>query len=134
MIPANDRPPEVIGRHLLGTRNLTNVYIVFAHISVSVRKKMVKKIFNLKKHFKMECLLGFRGLPWNLQLWLGLCMSEIIQIPFWNNVLDSLKILFKSNVSCATPLWYNNILWLSLKPHWLRKEIRIWMITAKLYP
>ena len=37
-------------------------------------------------------------------------MSEIIQIPFWNNVLDSLIILFRNNsIQICTTLWFNNI-------------------------
>ena len=56
-------------------------------------------------------------------------MSEIIQLPFWRNVLDGLRLLFKSAVCkelslvCSTPLWYNNILRLPIKPNWLRMGI-----------
>ena len=55
-------------------------------------------------------------------------MSEIIQIPFWNDVIDSLKLLFKSgicndvSVVCSIPLSYDNILRLPLKPLWLKKR------------
>ena len=43
-------------------------------------------------------------------------MLKIIQIPFWKDVLTSLKLLLKSKVCndlsliCSTPLWYNTIL------------------------
>ena len=53
-------------------------------------------------------------------------MYEIIQIPFWKDVLDSLRLLFKSNecntinVICTTPLWYNSTLRLPLKQSWLK--------------
>ena len=56
-------------------------------------------------------------------------MSEIIQIPFWQDVLNGLKLLFKSYICndlsliCTTPLWYNNILRLPIKPAWLRRGI-----------
>ena len=56
-------------------------------------------------------------------------MSEIIQLPFWQNVLDGLRLLFKSAVCkelslvSSTPLWYNNILRLPIKPNWLRMGI-----------
>ena len=56
-------------------------------------------------------------------------IAEIIQIPFWRDVLEGLKLLFKSNVcndlslNCSTPLWYNNTLRLPIKPIWLRKGI-----------
>ena len=48
-------------------------------------------------------------------------MYEIIDIPFWKDVLGSLKILLKSDTCttlhhvCTTPLWYNNLLKLPLK-------------------
>ena len=53
-------------------------------------------------------------------------MYEIIQIPFWKDVLDSLRLLFKSNecntiyVICTTPLWYNSTLRLPLKQSWFK--------------
>ena len=56
-------------------------------------------------------------------------MSEIIEIPFWQDVLKGLKLLFKSSVCndlsliCSIPLWYNNILRLPLKPSWLNRGI-----------
>ena len=56
---------------------------------------------------------------------------EIIQIPFWKDVLSSLKLLFKSDICininhiCATPLWYNSRLRLPLKHNWLNKGISI---------
>ena len=54
-------------------------------------------------------------------------MSEIIEIPFWQDVLKGLKLLFKSSVCndlslvCSIPLWYNNILRLPIKPSWLNR-------------
>ena len=57
-------------------------------------------------------------------------ISEIIQIPFWQDVLKGLKMLFKSSVCnvlsfiCATPLWYYNVLRLPIKPNWLRRGIK----------
>ena len=54
-------------------------------------------------------------------------MYEIIDIPFWKDVLGSLKILLKSDTCttlhrvCTTPLWYNNLLKLPLKYKWLKK-------------
>ena len=56
-------------------------------------------------------------------------MSEIIEIPFWQDVLKGLKLLFKSSVCndlsliCSIPLWYNNILRLPIKPSWLNRGI-----------
>ena len=58
-------------------------------------------------------------------------MSEIIQIPFWNNVLCYLKDLLKSeccedvSVTGLTPIWYNPILRIPLKYQWLQKGISI---------
>ena len=58
-------------------------------------------------------------------------MSEIIQIPFLNNVLDSLRLLFSSNACnessnlCAIPLCYTIILRLPIKQSWFKKGIRI---------
>ena len=48
-------------------------------------------------------------------------MYEIIQILFWKDVLDSLKLLFKSDICinlnqvCNTPLWYSSRLRQPLK-------------------
>ena len=56
-------------------------------------------------------------------------MYEIIDIPFWKDVLGSLKILLKSDTCttlhhvCTTPLWYNNLLKLPLKHKWLKKGV-----------
>ena len=58
-------------------------------------------------------------------------MYEIIQIPFWRDVLDCLKLLFKSDVCnnintiCATSLWYNSMLRLPLKHKWFKKGVSI---------
>ena len=58
-------------------------------------------------------------------------MYEIIQIPFWRDVLSSLKLLFKSNVCteinnvCNIPLWYNSTLRLPLKHKWFIKGVSI---------
>ena len=69
-------------------------------------------------------------------------MLKIIQIPFWKDVLTSLKLLLKSKVCndlsliCSTPLWYNNILKLPIKPTWLRKgttAVTFWTIIAKYF-
>ena len=55
-------------------------------------------------------------------------MYEIVDIPFWKDVLGSLKILLKSDTCtmlhhvCTTPLWYNNLLKLPLKHKWLKKR------------
>ena len=57
-------------------------------------------------------------------------MLDIIQIPFWTNVL-SLKVLWRCPVTkegndiCFTPLWYNETLRLPLKPKWLKRGISI---------
>ena len=56
-------------------------------------------------------------------------MIEIIHTPFWQNVLEGLKMLFKSPVCndlpliCSTPIWYNNVLRLPIKPSWPKKGI-----------
>ena len=56
-------------------------------------------------------------------------MLEIIQIPLWQDVLKGLKLLFKSSVCndlsliCTTPLWYNDVLRLPIKPAWLKRGI-----------
>ena len=56
-------------------------------------------------------------------------MYEIIYIPFWKDVLGSLKISLKSDTCtmlhhvCTTPLWYNNLLKLPLKHKWLKKGV-----------
>ena len=56
-------------------------------------------------------------------------MVEIIDLPFWQDVLSGLQILYKSSVCnelsvvCLTPLWYNNSLRLPIKPGWLKKGI-----------
>ena len=56
-------------------------------------------------------------------------MLEIIQIPFWQDVLKGLKLLFRSSVCndlsliCTTPLWYDNVLRLPIKPAWLKRGI-----------
>ena len=58
-------------------------------------------------------------------------MYEIIQIPFWKDVLNCLKTLFKSDVCvnlnqvCNTPLWYNSRLRLPLKHKWLKKGVSL---------
>ena len=58
-------------------------------------------------------------------------MYEIIQIPFWKDVLSSLKLLFKSDICtnlnhvCNTPLWYNSTLRQPLKHKWLKKGVSI---------
>ena len=56
---------------------------------------------------------------------------EIAQVPFWRDVLLSLKRLWRSNVVCEisnillTPLWYNDTLRFPIKPGWLDKGISI---------
>ena len=56
-------------------------------------------------------------------------MLEIVQIPFWQDVLKGLKLLFKSSTCndlsliCTTPLWYNDVLRLPIKPVWLKRGI-----------
>ena len=56
-------------------------------------------------------------------------MYEIIQIPFWKDVLESLKLLFNSeictnvNYVCTTPLWYNSQLRIPLKHKWYKKGV-----------
>ena len=60
-------------------------------------------------------------------------ISEMNFNPFWDNVLESLKILmskdsFISNINILeTPLWYNDILRLRMRRSWLEKGIyTIW--------
>ena len=56
-------------------------------------------------------------------------MVEIIDIPFWQDVLEGLRMSFKRSVCtdlsviCSTPIWYNNFLRLPIKPNWFRKGI-----------
>ena len=58
-------------------------------------------------------------------------MYEIVQIPFWREVLDSLKLLFKSDICtnlnnvCNIPLWYNSSLRLPLKHKWYTNGVSI---------
>ena len=56
---------------------------------------------------------------------------EIAQVPFWSDVLRSLRALWKKNVIrektniLLTPLWYNDVLRLPLKPEWFRRGVTI---------
>ena len=58
-------------------------------------------------------------------------VMEIAQVPFWSDVLKSLKALWKKKIVsgiCSvflTPIWYNDVLRLPLKPEWLKKGITI---------
>ena len=58
-------------------------------------------------------------------------MSEIIQIPFWNNVLCYLKELLQckccEDISLIglTPIWYNPALRIALKYQWFQEGISI---------
>ena len=56
---------------------------------------------------------------------------EIAQVPFWSDVLRSLRALWKKNVIrekaniFLTPLWYNDVLRLPLKPEWFKRGVTI---------
>ena len=58
-------------------------------------------------------------------------MYEIIDIPFWKDILGSLKILLKCDTCttlhniCTTPLWYNNLLKIPLKNQWLKNGVTL---------
>ena len=58
-------------------------------------------------------------------------MYEIIQTPFWRDVQDSLKLLFKCDICtnlnnvCNIPLWYNSSLRLPLKHKWYTNGVSI---------
>ena len=58
-------------------------------------------------------------------------VMEIAQVLFWSDVLKSLKALWKKKIVSGissvflTPIWYNDVLRLPLKPEWLKKGITI---------
>ena len=58
-------------------------------------------------------------------------VMEISQVPFWADVLKSLKTLWSRNTTekisnvFLTPIWYNDNLRIPLKHEWLNKGITI---------